>query len=265
MAELLPDADHVVYAVGASSPARSHVDPAADIADVLPPLVRLLDLLRHHPQTSLVFLSSGGTVYGNAARSPVAETQRPRPVSSYGILKVMAEHYIDMHAQQHGLQASVLRIANVYGAGQPWANGQGIVARLMHCLHTGEPFPVFGDGGAIRDYVHVRDVADVVAHIAVQPDGHRVLNVGSGRGHTTLDVVRMVEEASARSVDVTFVPSRGFDVRSVVLDTRRLRQLLPFSPMSLRDGLQATWNETEAPASVAAIAPSPARSSLAFR
>jgi UDP-glucose 4-epimerase len=237
----LSEVDHVVYAVGSSSPIESDLDPAADVSAVVPPVVRLLELLRLRPSVGLTFLSSGGALYGNVVTTPVDEETLPAPISSYGILKLTAEKYLQMYADLYGIPITILRVANAYGPGQPWAKGQGIVARLMRCALTGESFQVFGSGQNVRDYVYIDDVAQVVAGLIESPDEHRVLNVGSGMGYTILDLIRLAEEETGRPIHVEFKSARYFDVRSIVLDIQRLREALPFTPLDVPAGLSRTW------------------------
>jgi UDP-glucose 4-epimerase len=238
----LSEVDHVVYAVGSSSPIESDLDPAADVSAVVPPVVRLLELLRLRPSVGLTFLSSGGALYGNVVKTPVDEETLPEPISSYGILKLTAEKYLRMYADLYNIPITILRVANAYGPGQPWAKGQGIVARLMRCVLTGESFQVFGTGLNVRDYVYIDDVAQVVALLVTSHDGHRVLNVGSGKGYTILDLIGLVEQQTGRAINVEFKSARYFDVRSIVLDITRLSESLPYTPLDVPAGLGRTWH-----------------------
>jgi UDP-glucose 4-epimerase len=199
-------------------------------------------------------------VYGNVVSAPVDETTSPEPISSYGILKLTAEKYLQMYAELYDIPVRILRIANAYGPGQPWAKGQGIVARLMRCALTGESFPVFGTGTNVRDYVYIDDVAQVVAGLMASTDGHRVLNVGSGSGYTILEMVKLVEDQTGRPINVDFRETRSFDVRSIVLDVERLRETLPFTPLDLPAGLARTWRSLAEVDAQALPAPTPPRS-----
>lgn len=238
----LSDVDHVIYAVGSSSPIESDIDPAADVSAVVPPVIRLLELLRLRTSVGLTYLSSGGAVYGNVASTPANEDTPPEPISSYGILKLTTEKYLQMYAELYDIPTRILRIGNAYGPGQSWAKGQGIVARLMRCALTGEQFPVFGSGRNVRDYVYIDDVAQVVAGLIASRDRHRILNVGSGSGYSILDLIELVEEQTGRAINVGFRKARSFDVRSNVLDIRRLSHTLPYTPLDIRTGLRRTWH-----------------------
>lgn len=238
---LIDTVDHVVYALGSSSPAESVIDPARDISLVLPPVVRLLDLLRRRPMVGITFVSSGGAVYGNIGGYRADESVPPQPISSYGILKLTAERYVTMYSNLYGIPATILRVSNVYGPGQPWSKGQGVVATLMHCAMSGSTFTVFGAGDNVRDYVFVDDVARAVSDLVATGRGHVVLNAGSGVGHSITDVLKLVEDVSGRAIPVEHRAARSFDVDSIVLDISRISERIQYAPTDLYEGLTLTW------------------------
>jgi UDP-glucose 4-epimerase len=233
--------DHVIYAVGSSSPTESDLDPAADVSIVVPPMVSLLELLRLRPSVGLTYLSSGGAVYGNIRPDQASEETVPEPISSYGILKLTCEKYLAMYADLYGVPVRIFRIANAYGPGQRWAKGQGIVARLMRCALTGESMPVYGDGRSIRDYIFIDDVSDVIVQALARGSSERLLNLGSGVPLNILDLVGMVEDVTGRRISLDFKEPRSFDVRAIVLNVDRLSEALPFNPTDIRVGLEDTW------------------------
>lgn len=249
VARALVDVGHVVHAVGCPFPLESHLDPAADAA-TLPPLILLLEALRQRPGTSLSFYSSGGTVYGNAPVAPIGEDTLCQPITSYGIMKLAAEKYIGMYVQLHGLAARVLRVSNAYGPGQPTGRGQGAVAAFLHACREGLPVKLFGDGGVVRDYVHADDVATATLDLLGVGGGQLVLNLGSGVGHRLDEVLELAQTTSGLRLDVERLPDRPFDVRTVVLDTTRLRSLVPWHPRPLEEGVAQTWAGLAVPAGV---------------
>ncbi len=245
LAAALNGVDQVVYAIGSSSPIESDLDPAADVAIVVPPLVRLLELLRLRPGVRLTFLSSGGAVYGEAI-PPVDETARPRPISSYGIIKVTCEQYIHMYADAHGVPAQILRIGNAYGPGQPVSRGQGVVARLVRSAVTGELMPLYGGLDSVRDYIYIDDVAGAIADLARIDSHERVLNIGTGIGHPLHEVLSLACEVTGRDIPTRNLGARSFDVSANILDVSRLTKLVPFAPLDLRTGLTRVWADANA-------------------
>lgn len=242
LAPALAETDEVVYALGASSPVESDMAPADDISLVVPPLIRLLELLRLRPAIRITFLSSGGTIYGNQNELPIPESAHPQPISSYGIIKLTCEHYIQMYADYYRVNARILRVANAYGPDQPLSRGQGVVARLIHSALTDEVIPIFGLTDAVRDYVYIADVADAVAQLVTRPDGPRLVNVGTGQGHSLAQLLDITRRTTGSRIPIRSLDARSFDVAANVLDISRLRNATDVEPRDLITGLEETWN-----------------------
>jgi len=234
---LLQGADHVVFAAGTAKPAESNQHPMHEIAANLGPLVATLEGMRRASVPALTLLSSGGTVYGPDAPTPTPETAPLWPISTYGVLKVAAERYVGLFAQQHGIAADILRCANVYGPGEPTHGSQGLIGVTRAALRANRPVVVFGDGSARRDFVHVDDVAETVVALASEPDGVRVLNVGSGRTDSVLEVIEAVALSLGVTATLEHRPGRSTDVPVVQLDVSRVRALVDLEPRSLMVGL----------------------------
>jgi UDP-glucose 4-epimerase len=235
-------ADHIVWCAGGLLPAESNERPGDDLVSALLPLLRTLDLLTARGEGSLTLISSGGTVYGNPAVLPVPEHCLPRPLTSHGITKVSCELYLSLYRDLHGFRTLALRCGNVYGEGQLPNRSQGLVANALNRALHGEPILVFGDGGAVRDYIHVDDVVDVVCTLAGRLDAPEVVNVGTGLGTTVTELLMLVERVTRRHLVLERRPSRAGDVRAVVLDTTLLQSLMVFAPLPLEDGLAHTWS-----------------------
>jgi UDP-glucose 4-epimerase len=238
--EVLEGADHMVFAAGTARPAESNEHPMHEIAANLGPLLATLQAVRRTSVASLSLISSGGTVYGPDAPSPTPESAPLWPISAYGVLKLACERYVALHAREHGLAADILRVANVYGPGEPHHGSQGLIGVTRSALRAHRPVVVYGDGSARRDFVHVDDVADVVVALAAQPDGTRVLNVGSGRSESVLDVIHMVARSLGTQPTLEHRPGRPTDVPVVQLDVSALRAVVDFRPRDLATGLAET-------------------------
>jgi UDP-glucose 4-epimerase len=248
--KVLRDADHIVDAVGSPNPSESQRAPAASLVETLPRLLVLLEALRDRTNVGMTYFSSGGTVYGNALRNPIDECTTCEPVTSYGAIKVTAEQHVAMYCRAYGLSARILRVANAYGPTQDAARGQGVVAAVLAAAMSGKSVPIYGDGRAVRDYIHAADVAQAVVRLAAVPDGPRVFNVGTSVGHSTRDVLRIVEQASGRSVPFDDQPARGFDIRRSVLDTALLASWVEWHPRTLEEGIAETWAQRNSPTAV---------------
>ena len=240
MATMVPRAAHVVLCAAGRLPVESVADPARDAFDTLAPVLAVLEAMRSHPGVRLTHLSSGGTVYGRVRRLPVSEDHPCHPIDPYGISRLAAEHYIGWYVSRHGVNARVLRLANVYGPDQPSDRGQGVIAQMLACARRGDTISLHGAARVARDFVHVGDVARAIIDLPPAPPGGEVLNVGTGVA-TTLEVaLALVEEVTGTELRVLHRESREFDVDAIALDCTRLAALIDWHPKGLREGLVDT-------------------------
>jgi UDP-glucose 4-epimerase len=207
--------------------------------------VQLLEVMRATEVRKLVYLSSGGTVYGIPETEVVPETHPLRPISSYGIVKVAIENYLFMEHKLHGLQHVVLRASNPYGPRQGHTGVQGIIGTHLWRTARGEPVEIWGDGSVVRDFIHVRDLAELCA-TAVQSDVAGCYNAGSGTGASVAQIVDSISrtvECSGRTPMVpVYKPGRSLDVPRVVLDiTRACRDFDWVPKIGLDEGIAESW------------------------
>lgn len=236
---LTPGID-IVFAAGTSVPAADERDPPASL-DPLQPLLAVLGAAAPVPDAAVLFLSSGGAVYGDPDQLPITESHPLRPASAYGAGKVAAETYLGYYARRHGLRTTALRCGNAYGPAQVPGRGQGLVGELLDAARSGRPVEIWGDGSVCRDFVHVDDIAAVVASLCARRDLPLALNVGTGVGTSVREVVDLAGVVVGQPVAVTAGASRSFDVGRVVLDVTRLQDLVGFLPVPLPVGIRRTW------------------------
>lgn len=238
----LDGVEAVVHLASTTVPATSNLDPVADIQGNLIATVQLLQAIRGTGARRLVFLSSGGTVYGIPKTDPVAEDHPLAPISSYGVVKVAIEHYLQMERKLHGLDYVVLRAANPYGPRQGNTGLQGIIGTYLWKIARGERIDIWGDGSVVRDFLDVRDLAQLVA-LAVRLPISGCFNAGSGEGTSVREIVDLCSELAGHELRPAYLPGRGFDVPRIVLDIARIRAATGWSPQtSLRDGMRNSWD-----------------------
>jgi UDP-glucose 4-epimerase len=237
---VLEGVDWVVHALGCPPPSASTDDFDVTALSVLG-LDMLLEALRARPGIALTFVSSGGAVYGDVEELPADEDTRCRPISAYGLSKLMAEDSIAAYSARYGIAARILRVSNAYGPGQDASSGQGVIDAFLRSAAMGDPVSVFDGGHAIRDYVYIGDVGRAI--VALRPSGAepQVVNVGAGVGHSVAQVLALVEEITESRLHVHWEPRRPSDVSSIVLDVSRLEQLIDWRPRDLATGIAQTW------------------------
>lgn len=240
-AELLLPGTDVVFAAGSSVPAHDELDvgPSLGAVHLLTDVLRTMSVVEG---STLLHVSSGGAVYGHPEVLPVPEDHPLRPISAYGATKVASEAYVAAASRRYGLPATNLRCGNAYGPGQDPGRPQGLVAELLAAASTPATVEVWGDGSATRDFIHVDDLARIVAALAGRTDLPDAVNVASGSGTSVAEVLEAVVAVTGTPIEVRWRPARPFDVSHVVLDTTRLRHFVDHEPMPLADGVAATWS-----------------------
>jgi UDP-glucose 4-epimerase len=235
----IENVDRVIYTAGGLLPAASEREPERDEELTLAPLRTILKALRDRPDISLLYLSSGGTVYGDPERIPVPEDEEPNPRGVYGKLHLLCEREI-LQAAEASLEARVLRCSTVYGEGQQPDRGQGVIVTFLSHIERGLPIELFGDGGTVRDYIYVGDLARIVIDLLAVAGGPSVLNVGSGKGTSLVEIVRLTETVVGREAEIVNHPERPFDVHQIVLDIERLRALVTPPDTPIDEGVRRT-------------------------
>jgi len=231
----------VFHLVSTTLPKSSNENPLFDLETNVGSTLRLLEAARRNGVRKIVFVSSGGTVYGRPRATPIPESHPTDPICAHGVSKLAIEKYLHLYHVLHGLDYCVLRVANAYGARQRAEQAQGAVGVLLERALGGGVFEIWGDGSVVRDYVYVTDVARALAEAARYRGEGKVFNIGTGRGTSLNELAGIVEQASGSKVQRAYLPGRPFDVGENVLDSTRARAQLGWHPrVTLEDGVRRT-------------------------
>ncbi len=235
-------AEIVFHLLGGTTPEVSNRDPAADLQANTLASLHLMEMCRAVGVRRIVFVSSGGTVYGVPAAVPIAEDAPTDPISAYGINKLMVEKYLQLYAHLGGASAITLRVANPFGPYQSPLRRQGLVTATIAKVLAGQPVEVWGDGLVVRDYLYVTDLVEAMVAAAQYDGPERVMNIGSGVGRSVLDVIGAVGAVLGRSSPpIIRKASRQADVPVNVLDISRARHALAWTPRTdWHQGLRRT-------------------------
>ncbi|MGJ7485914.1 NAD-dependent epimerase/dehydratase family protein [Variovorax sp. LT2P21] len=241
VSEALIGVDAVVHLVSTTLPKGSNDDPIYDVQSNVVGTLQLLEAMVRQGVKRLVFISSGGTVYGTPRYLPIDELHPTEPLVSYGITKLTIEKYLRIYQHVHGIQPVILRVANPYGERQRIETAQGAIGVFAHRAITGVPIEIWGDGSVTRDYVHVHDVADAFARALVYEGDKLCFNISSGVGVTLNELIGLLGDVLGRPIDVNYRPGRSFDVAVNVLSNALARQELNWSPrIEIRTGIERT-------------------------
>jgi nucleoside-diphosphate-sugar epimerase len=212
-------------------------------ADNIGATQRLLEAARRADRLRRIVYASSSSVYGEAERYPTEETDRPAPVSPYGVTKLAAEHLCRLYAHNYGLPTVSLRYFTVYGPGQ---RPDMAFTRFCRAVRDGREIEVFGTGEQVRDFTYVDDVVAAnlgvaLADLDAVPPG-AVLNVAGGVSTTVNEVLELLGEVSGREVRVTRGAAVPGDVDRTGGSTRAIRRAIGWYPrVGLREGLEEQY------------------------
>jgi UDP-glucose 4-epimerase len=233
--------DVVLHLVSTTLPKSSNDDPIYDVQSNLVASLQLLNAMVACKVRKIVFISSGGTVYGIPKYLPLDEKHPTEPQVSYGITKLAIEKYLLMYQNLHGIKANILRVANPFGERQRVETAQGAVGVFISKALQNQAIEVWGDGSITRDYLHVSDVAEAFAH-AIDYDGEKsVFNISSGVGTSLNELIEMLGQALGQKVVCNYLPGRSFDVPISVLNNSLARNEMGWVPqVSMKVGIAKT-------------------------
>ena len=240
----------------------SVADPAKDAGINLLGLLNITEAAVEVGTERVVFVSSGGVVYGEPEEIPTPESAPKLPLSPYGVTKLGGEYYLNYYRSIRGLEYVALRYSNVYGPRQDPHGEAGVVAIFCNRLLSGEPLTIFGDGEQTRDYVYVKDVvaANMLASeadLAELSEGEGLdsvgFNVGTGVGTSVLRLADVLEGIAGTDLPRKHEAARPGELRHSTLDAGRLRARGWTPAYSLEEGLRKTYeyiaNQRDQPAS----------------
>ena len=235
--------DVVVHCVSTTTPKSSNESPEFDIQSNVIGTLYLLDICVRHKVGKLVFLSSGGTVYGDVRDVDIVSESHPvRPMCSYGVSKLTVEHYLDVYKHLKGLDYVALRLSNPYGERQSPLRSLGALTVFLHRTLKRQNVEVWGDGSVTRDFIYVGDVANAV-YLATTNQLSGIYNVGTGTGLSLSEILDQISGSLGYSPAVTWLPARPFDVPRIVLDAAKLRTATSWQcSTGLEEGVSLTAN-----------------------
>jgi UDP-glucose 4-epimerase len=243
LARAMHGAEVVFHLVSTTLPKGSNDNPIYDVETNVIGTLRMLQLCRPCGVGKVVFMSSGGTVYGWPESLPIREAHRTLPVCAYGIHKLMIEKYLHLGSVLHGLDYCVLRAANAYGERQRTDTAQGAVTVFLERALRGETITIWGDGSAVRDYIYVGDVVAALVKALAYRGPTKTFNIGTGVGVSLNQLVQEIGAVLGRAPAVEYAAARQFDVPANVLDSSLALQVLGWrAEMPLAEGIRRTCN-----------------------
>jgi len=235
--------DAIIHIAGQSSGEISFDDPTYDLQTNTQSTLMLLDYAIKTGCTKFIYASSM-SVYGNSEKQPVNENMTLHPSSFYAVGKLASEHYLRLYAK-HGVQATALRLFNVYGPGQNLKNlRQGMVSIYLAQAMKNQKVIVKGSGDRFRDLVYIDDVVDAFYKtLSIQRVGYNCYNVGSGKKHTVKKILNKINNLFSNKLDIEYGETTPGDIFGIYSDSTLAEKELSWKALvSFDEGIQRLFD-----------------------
>lgn len=231
----------IIHAASHTTPSSSAVLPQLD-GNLLTTL-SLVEALQEVPKRKVIFLSSGGTIYGNTIK-PALENSALNPRSYHAAGKIAAEYFLQAWANQYSGDLTILRPSNIYGPGQLSKPGFGVIPAAFKSVLDGKQLCVLGDGESVRDYLYIDDFTKLCKLICETNNrqGVQIFNAASGTAQSLNNLLNTIDLVTKTPLIRSFEAPRIFDIQKVLLNNDAVMLNFDWKPTtSIKDGLSATW------------------------
>lgn len=238
---MVADQDLVYHLVSTTVPTTSNQHIAEELKGNVVLSANLFEACVHQRAKKVVFLSSGGTVYGKESKCPLNEKTPTNPITSYGIQKVSIEKLLYLYNYMYGLDYRIIRLTNPYGPYQRPNGVLGAVTTFTYKALKGEEINVYGDGSVVRDFIYIDDAVRGIQKIVEGNDRHHTFNLGCGYGTSIKQVLETIERVLDKKLNVKFTEARKVDVPVNYLDITRYEKAYGnLNPICLEEGIRKT-------------------------
>lgn len=237
----LEDTDYLIHCFSATNPFISDQNPYLDI-EMLRRSVEIFEKAIKNGVKKIVFISSGGAVYGSAQHfGDAAETTTPAPKSPYGIAKLAIEHYLEYFKVKHDTDYVVYRLTNPYGPRQAMKKNQGVIPAFLDNITNDREVVIYGDGSSSRDFIYIEDAVKMIGQTFAKDTSHAVYNIGSGKQTTLNEILEALGAITGKDIAITYADEPKTFLKSTNVDTSRFVE--EFGALVLTDlhaGIQKT-------------------------
>lgn len=238
---LVAEQDIVYHLVSTTVPTTSNQHITEELKGNVILSANLFEACVHQNVKKIVFLSSGGTVYGKEADCPLNEDTSTNPITSYGVQKVTIEKLLYLYHYMYGLDYRIIRLSNPYGPYQRPNGVLGAVTTFTYKALKGEEINVYGDGTVVRDFIYIDDAVRGIMRIVDGESDYHTFNLGCGYGTSIKQVIGAIENALEMEVCVKYSEARKVDVPVNYLDITRFERVYGcLNPISLVEGIKKT-------------------------
>lgn len=232
--------DVVFHLISSSSPITSQA-LVGEFHENITNTVSLLDNMRILNVNRIIYLSSGGAIYGESSVVPIPETAPTNPVSPYGIVKLSIEKIIQMYHKLYGMEYCIVRPSNVFGPRQNLNKKQGVISIFIQKIFLEECIEIWGSEKIKKDYIYIKDSINAIVRL-LHSKASGVFNLGSGVGTSLLDIINCISEIHGAKINIIYKNFSSYDVPVNVLDTSKIKSELQWdNEIPIEQGISLTY------------------------
>jgi UDP-glucose 4-epimerase len=235
----------VIHCASSTTPFSSKNNILSDINGNLIATIGLLDVMKDFNCNTIIYLSSGGAVYGDKYTKNISEVEICEPLSSYGVVKLTIENYLRFYQKQFGINYLILRVSNPFGKFHNSEN-QGVINIAIRRVLRGQTIEVWGDGNQTKDYIFADDLVKIIFLLLKSNYLNKIINVGSGQKYQLNGILDTIKGYLPK-IEVKYVDSNSIDVKDFCLDISLLKSLIEIEFTEFEDAIEKTisWEKNK--------------------
>jgi len=233
--------DVIIHSLGLLNPSNSNQEYKNAYVKEIAMMISLCEIVTKYGK-KLIFISSGGTVYGDNYREPIKETYSTAPMNHYGNLKLCLENVINTFVRQNGMKAAIARVANPYGVGQDFRRGVGFIDAAIRKGIAKETLDIWGDGETVRDYIYIDDVCNMIYALCNESTTDYVYNISTGVGTSQNRIVEIISSILG-PINVRYLNGRSVDAKVSILNNERILGIYHHDLVRIDEGIGLYIND----------------------
>jgi UDP-glucose 4-epimerase len=229
--EYLDNIDIVIHLISTIMPSDNIKNINKELEENVFSTINLLNGCVKKNIEQIIFVSSGGTVYGEHDILPIKEDEKKNPICNYGIIKELIEKYLALYFHNYGLNYKVVRLGNPYSEKMKNGKRQGIIPIIIDQIINNKPIKIWGDGEDIRDYIFIDDAIDAIIKVIEYEGNEKIFNIGTGKGISINKLIDIIKKyLSEYDIKVEYTNSRKCDVKNNILDISKIEKETGWTP-----------------------------------